>query len=303
MARKNGESGQTAGQRLQTLRDQIAALGKRKEELSSLERQPDTLDPAAWVEQTKTALGEAAAIDKILPSLEEQARAAELQLQLVRLEETRQAFFAAQAGIEPKLAAVIAATNSLGLVLAELEEQQRLCVALGGWCHPTYTHILRTALTGVSVIWRQQWPELMDLPRKLTHAEEIIATARFALENAESMLREVKDAQPRYVEVNPREAHNEQEVREINQLNSENYLKVQNAEVVWKGRVAAWQETVAKYKRHLAELENPARVTEEPADFVRRALRLARKDDVTLEEAAAQVKRQDAEAQRATAEL
>jgi hypothetical protein len=302
--RNNGE-GQTAGQRLQALRAQIAALRQRKTELAALDRQPDGVDPAGWVDQVKAALGEAAAIERVLPNLEEQARAAEAQLAEVRRADTERAFAAARAGLEPRLVALIEATAALEVELGALHEQEALCRALGGWCPNTYSGYFGPALAGARGGWRREWPELLGLPRNPTPQEARIAEVRAEVTRAEEMLAWIRGRQPSFEEVDRKTANTPRELEEIIRCNAAGWRAVQDAEPVWRARLTAWQEALTRARRRLLEAEDPAQRDAETGadDVITRALRLARQANLSLEEAMAAMRRQDLEARQAEERL
>lgn len=259
MARKNGNGGQlTAGQRLQALRDQMGALLKRKEELGSVLAQPDTADPDGWVKQAAPALGEQAAIDRLLPHLESEARAAEAQLAEQRQAETLEAYWAARAGLEPRLKAVLDALPALDAALAALIEQDRLCHALGGWAPQTGAGILFHALAQFRAYLRSEnsdWRELMGLPRKLTREEQLLAAARQDLRSAEEMLARLKGQRPDYQPWDLSDVRDPTERRRLEREDSGRSRAFPVVEEAWKRNVKTWEEQVRIRRRRLADVE------------------------------------------------
>lgn len=301
MGRKNGDGGgegRTAGGRLQALRDQIAALTRRKTELGALTGQPDAGNPEAWVEAAATAAGEAAAIERILPALEAEAKAAEEQLKAAREAETLAAVKQAQAGLESRLSAVIAATATLEAALGELAQQERVIQGLGGWLPPTYEGILGSALANFKGCMRRAWPHLVGLPQKPTHREEVLAVAAHDVRVAEEQLEKLRAAKPTYTEIDRRSAADEAELRAIDRANTANWSAVQSLVPAWQRRVDELQAEVMRRKQLLLELEDPSAGGSQEQDFTKRALQFARKANLRLEDAADELRRRDAQERR-----
>lgn len=271
MARKHGEQA-TAGQRLQALRDQIGALLKRKQELGALTTQPDTENAPEWVDKAAPSLGELAAIDKALPALEAEARAAEEQLKAQHAEEMAAAAEMARTGLEPKLQAVVDALQPLDAAFRDLAQQEQLCLAYGGWLPQTGGQILAASLASFRGYLKADWPHLLGLPRKPTRWEQILAQARFDLQAAERKLAEVKGDKPDFDGWDTADVTDLAEKRRLERESEARARALPKAQDDWKRIVKAWEETVRLRRRRLAELEAAAPGGHGPRDVVRRAL-------------------------------
>jgi hypothetical protein len=300
MAQKNNGNGQTAGKRLQALRDQLLALLRRKEELAAVEGRPDLDDPAGWVEKAKKAAGERAALERIIPALTTQAEAAEAQLAEMRKEETLAAAIAAQAGLAPRLADVVKAIDALGPALDALAGQEALCKALGGWCPQTPAGILRGALGAFRWQMRRDWPELVGLPPKLTPHEQTRQMLKAELVSAEQDLRNARAAKPVPLNMDRSAAEDREELKGIDRANSASHSAARAAEPRWNERMADCEREVKRRRRRLLEYENPDTAHEE-TDVVKKALNMARRSGMRLDDAIDSLREQEAIAERQAA--
>lgn len=192
MAAKSNGNGQTAGQRLQALRDQIGALGKRRQELGQDLAKPDVDNAEAWVKGAAVAGAEVTAIDRALPLLQAEARAAEAQLKAARERENQDAAERMRAEVPGKLADVIKAADVLGQALDAMFQHEHGIRALGGWVPQTYCWGLRQALGTARGEWRKVWPQLMGLPPAPSREEQILADATREVERAQEALRQAE---------------------------------------------------------------------------------------------------------------
>lgn len=199
MAKRNGNSGETAGGRLETLRAQIGALWARKRELTTATAQPDGDDPLAWVARAGAAGAELAAIDKALPMLEAEVRAAADQLRAAQEAEQAAAAERMRAEIPDRLRVVVDAVAALDVALGGLLSHEQAIRALGGWVPASYTAGLRQAVNGFRGEMRREYPDLVGLPAKLSRQQELLLNARAELKQREEGL-----AKARQVDEGPR---------------------------------------------------------------------------------------------------
>lgn len=186
------EEGQTAGSRLEILRAQMSALLTRKRELSATTSQPDTNDPVGWAAKAGVAGAEVAAIDRALPMLEAEARAAEAQLKAAREAEAAEAAERMRGELPGKLDDVIAATSTLSQALDALLRHEQAIRALGGWVPQSYTGGLRQALSVFLGNVRRDYPELLGLAPGPTTADKVLADARAEVVRRQELLEQAK---------------------------------------------------------------------------------------------------------------
>lgn len=192
MAKRNGNSGETAGGRLETLRAQIGALWARKRELTTATAQPDGDDPLAWVARAGAAGAELAAIDKALPMLEAEVRAAADQLRAGQEAEQAAAAERMRAEIPDRLRVVVDAVAALDVALGGLLSHEQAIRALGGWVPASYTAGLRQAVNGFRGQMRREYPDLVGLPAKLSRQEALLVDARAELARRRALLEEAR---------------------------------------------------------------------------------------------------------------
>ncbi len=176
-------------ERLQSLRDKIAALVGRRRELGG-DMTPDVNRPDEWIKERAAAAAELAGIDVMVEALQREEAAAAAQLAEAAREQKAAAAAAMREDLTPLLRDVVAAVDQLDVVLARLESQELAIRQLGAWVPVTYSTLLRNALVSARGSWRRDWPGLVGVPPATDKKAAALSEAR----NEITRLTELREA-------------------------------------------------------------------------------------------------------------